>query len=59
MLEATLSSKNQVAIPKEALELLRVKVGDKLLVVVGGNRVIVLQKPRARLAAILGIAGSR
>jgi AbrB family looped-hinge helix DNA binding protein len=33
---------NQIVIPKEAREALRVKVGDKLLVVVRGDRVIVL-----------------
>jgi AbrB family looped-hinge helix DNA binding protein len=39
MSEATLSSKNQIVIPKEAREALRVKAGDKLLVVVRGDRV--------------------
>jgi AbrB family looped-hinge helix DNA binding protein len=52
---ATLSSKNQIVIPKEAREALRVKAGDKLLVVVRGDRVIVLQKPKAHHAAIRGI----
>ena len=56
MPEAKLSSKNQIVIPKEAREALGVKSGDKLLVVVRGDRVIVLQKPRAHHAAIRGIA---
>jgi AbrB family looped-hinge helix DNA binding protein len=55
MPEATLSSKNQIVIPREAREALRVKAGDKLSVVVRGDRVIILQKPRAHHAAIRGI----
>jgi AbrB family looped-hinge helix DNA binding protein len=55
MPEATLSTKNQIVIPREAREALRVKAGDKLLVVVRGNVVIILQKPKAHRAAIQGI----
>lgn len=56
MTEATISSKNQIVIPREAREALGVKPGDKLLVVVNGDKVIVLQKPEAYHEAILGIA---
>ncbi|OFV98911.1 MAG: hypothetical protein A3F68_10765 [Acidobacteria bacterium RIFCSPLOWO2_12_FULL_54_10] len=56
MKESTLSTKNQIVIPQEAREALQVKPGDKLLVVVRGERVIVLQKPKAHHAAIRGIA---
>jgi hypothetical protein len=35
-----------------------VKAGDKLLVVVRGDRVIVLQKPKAHHAAIRGLGTS-
>jgi AbrB family looped-hinge helix DNA binding protein len=56
MAEATLSRKNQIVIPREAREALRMKAGDKLLVVVRGERVIVLQKPDAPHAAIRGLA---
>jgi AbrB family looped-hinge helix DNA binding protein len=56
MAEATLSAKNQIVIPREAREALGVKPGDKLLVVVRGDRVIVLQKPKSFHAAIRGIA---
>lgn len=56
MKEATLSSKNQIVIPREAREALGVKAGDKLLVVVRGDRVIVLQKPDAYHVAIRGLA---
>ena len=56
MTEATLSTKNQIVIPREAREALQVKAGDKLLVVVRGERVIVLQKPKSHHAAIRGLA---
>ncbi len=57
MTEATLSEKNQIVIPREARRALGVKAGDKLLVVVRGDRVIVLQKPKAHHQAVLGLAG--
>jgi len=53
--EATLSARNQIVIPREAREALQVKPGDKL-VVVRGERVIVLQKPKSHHAAIRGLA---
>ncbi|MDQ2842940.1 MAG: AbrB/MazE/SpoVT family DNA-binding domain-containing protein [Acidobacteriota bacterium] len=56
MKEAILSAKNQIVIPREAREALRVKAGDKLLVVVRGERVIVLEKPKAHHSAIRGLA---
>ncbi|MGC9971808.1 MAG: AbrB/MazE/SpoVT family DNA-binding domain-containing protein [Bryobacteraceae bacterium] len=52
---ATLSAKNQIVIPREAREALRVKAGDRLLVVVRGDRVIVLQKPKEHHTAIRGL----
>jgi AbrB family looped-hinge helix DNA binding protein len=55
MVFATLSAKNQIVIPREAREALRVKAGDKLVVVVRGDRVIVLQKPEERHTAIRGL----
>jgi AbrB family looped-hinge helix DNA binding protein len=55
MSQATLSSKNQIVIPLEAREALRVKAGDKLLVVVRGDRVIVLQKQESHRASIRGL----
>jgi AbrB family looped-hinge helix DNA binding protein len=39
MAEVTLSAKNQIVIPREAREALGVKAGDKLLVVVRGEKV--------------------
>jgi AbrB family looped-hinge helix DNA binding protein len=56
MAESTLSSKNQIVIPREAREALGVKAGDKLKVVVRGDRVIVLQRPDAYHDAIRGLA---
>ncbi len=56
MAEATLSTKNQIVIPREARKALQVKPGDKLLVVVRGERVIVLQKPKSHHEAIRGLA---
>jgi AbrB family looped-hinge helix DNA binding protein len=52
---ATLSSKNQIVIPKQAREALCVKPGDKLLIVVRGDRVIVIQKPEKYHVAIRGL----
>lgn len=56
MPESTLSTKNQVVIPREAREALRLKPGDKLLVVVRGDKVIVFEKPKAHHAAIRALA---
>jgi AbrB family looped-hinge helix DNA binding protein len=56
MAEAKLSSKNQIVIPREAREALRIKPGNKILVVVLGDEVVVLKKPRSYRAAITGIA---
>lgn len=58
MAHATLSSKNQIVIPKEAREALGIKSGDKMVIVVRGKTVIVLQKPDARHRAIRGLAKS-
>ncbi|MGH9377005.1 MAG: AbrB/MazE/SpoVT family DNA-binding domain-containing protein [Terriglobia bacterium] len=58
MTEATVSAKNQIVIPREAREALHVKPGDKILVVVRGERVIVLQKPKSHHAAICGLTRS-
>lgn len=56
MKEATLSSKYQIVIPREAREALGMKAGDKLLVVVRGDKVIVLEKPKVRHRSIRGLA---
>lgn len=56
MTEATLSSKNQIVIPREAREALGLKPGDKLLLVVRGTNVLLLRKPKSYRAAIRGMA---
>jgi AbrB family looped-hinge helix DNA binding protein len=54
--EATMSAKNQIVIPREAREALQLKPGDKILVLVRGGKVLMLQKPKSYHAAIRGIA---
>ena len=54
MAEATLSSKNQIVIPREAREALNVKPGDKILITVLGNKVLVLERPKSYHRATLG-----
>ena len=56
MAEAKLSAKNQIVIPKEARDALGVKAGDKLLIAVHGNRVIVLENTQPSHVAIRGLA---
>jgi AbrB family looped-hinge helix DNA binding protein len=58
MVQATVSSKNQIVIPREAREALGLRAGDKVLIVVRGKRVLVLQKPASHSAAIRGLAGT-
>jgi AbrB family looped-hinge helix DNA binding protein len=55
MAEATLSTKNQIVVPREAREALGLKAGDRMLVVVRGKRVIVLEKPKSHHAAVRGL----
>jgi len=57
MASATISSKNQIVIPREARNALNLRAGDKVLVVVRGKRALVLQKPESHRAAIRGLAG--
>jgi len=52
MATATVSSKNQIVIPREARDALDLRAGDKVLVVVRGKRVLVLQKPESHRLAI-------
>lgn len=58
MKEAILSAKNQIVISREAREALGVKAGDKLLLVVRGQKVIVIERPVKYHAAIRGAGGS-
>jgi AbrB family looped-hinge helix DNA binding protein len=54
--EATLSSKNQIVVPREAREALGVSPGDKLLIVVRGESVVILPRPRSFTKALRGLA---
>lgn len=56
MAEATLSSKNQIVIPREAREALDLKPGDKLVISAVGGKIIVMEKPRSYAGALAGIA---
>lgn len=51
-----LSSKNQIVIPREAREAMKVKGGDELLVVVKGSMTIIMPKPKDYAKALYGIA---
>ena len=55
MREVKLSTKNQILIPREARNALRAKAGDKLLVVVRGDTVILLRRPKQYSKAIAGM----
>ena len=55
MAEATLSAKSQIVIPREARVALGVKPGDKLLIVVRGDHIIIMKKPKKFHAAIRGL----
>ena len=55
MNEVKLSSKNQIVIPRDARNALSLKAGDKLLVVVRGDTLILMQKPKKHSKAIRGI----
>ena len=51
----TLSSKNQIVVPREARQALGLKPGDKLLVAVHGGSLLVLKKPASYAKALQGI----
>jgi AbrB family looped-hinge helix DNA binding protein len=55
MSEATLSVRNQIVIPREVREALGLKPGDKLLLTVEGDKILVLEKPKSYHDAIRGL----
>jgi AbrB family looped-hinge helix DNA binding protein len=55
MAEVTLSAKNQIVIPRDARQALGLKAGDKLLTVVRGSRLLLLEKPQRHSEAIQGL----
>lgn len=56
MYEAKLSSKNQIVIPREARKALGAKSGHRLLLVIRGEAVILLRKPKKYAKATAGMA---
>lgn len=56
MHEVKLSSKNQIVIPQEVRSALRVKAGDKMVIVTRGDTVIMLRKPKRYSKATAGMA---
>ncbi len=55
MSEATLSSKNQIVIPREARAALGLAAGDRLLVVVHRDQLVIRKKPKRYAKALLGL----
>lgn len=49
-----LSSKNQIVIPKEAREAMKLKGHDELLVVVKGNVTVIMLKPESYRRELAG-----
>jgi AbrB family looped-hinge helix DNA binding protein len=55
MAEVTVSSRNQIVIPREVREALQLKPGDKLLITAQGGKILVLEKPKSYSKAIRGV----
>jgi AbrB family looped-hinge helix DNA binding protein len=55
MAEVTLSTKNQIVVPREAREVLGLRSGDKLLAVVRGRTVILMKKPKSYSKELHGL----
>ena len=55
MAEATLSSKNQIVIPREAREALDLKPGDQLVIRAHAGKILILEKPMSHRTAIRGL----
>ncbi|MBI4770185.1 MAG: AbrB/MazE/SpoVT family DNA-binding domain-containing protein [Chloroflexi bacterium] len=52
---ARISSKNQIVLPREVRQVLRVEPGDSLVFVVRNGGVVVLPRPRNFTAAMRGL----
>jgi AbrB family looped-hinge helix DNA binding protein len=55
MAEVTISSKNQIVIPKEARDALGVKAGDKVVITVLAGKVMMMERPAKYHKAIRGL----
>jgi AbrB family looped-hinge helix DNA binding protein len=56
MTEATISTKHQIVIPREARKALGLKAGDKVLVLVHGQKIIIIEKPKSHASATRSLA---
>ena len=54
MPEVTMSSKNQIVVPREARNALKLRPGSKLEVVVQGDSLVVMRVPRNPARALAG-----
>ncbi len=50
-----LSSKNLIVVPREAREAMGIKSGDEITVVVHGDQVLLVRRPKSYSHAMLGI----
>ena len=55
MVEVKISSKNQIVIPRLAREALKLKAGDRVMIVIRGERVLMLQRPESHRKALRGL----
>ena len=55
MSEVKLSAKNQIVIPRDAREALHLKPGDKVVLVVRGDQVLLLKRPKSYKDALRGL----
>jgi AbrB family looped-hinge helix DNA binding protein len=55
MAEVRISTKNQIVVPREVREALDLKADDRLLLVVRGDRAILLPKPKKYSRAVIGM----
>ena len=51
----TLSSKNQIVVPKEAREKLNIGPGQEMLVLVRENRIVLIPRPRDFVSRMAGL----
>jgi antitoxin ChpS len=51
-----LSSKNQIVLPKEARQAMRLKGRDELVVVIKGNMAVIMPKPKSYRGELGGLA---
>ena len=56
MHEVKLSAKNQIALPPEVRDALRVKAGSRLIIIIRGRTAIMMRKPKRYSRAIAAMA---